>query len=179
MDMNTNKFLFFLFVLGLQTGLVPTESFFSLTAEVKKNCFLTFHSPPRLRFHEKPVSADRSNLLRLGDPVTQGIEVVADEGNVTTEIEDFPLTSYGEAKAVDEEPSEMPDLLPPADPFIDYTLGSSSVDSTDQLIQLFENLEQSGNPSSRVSVNFIPPYSTDSGNFKVQSSASYTRRVRK
>ena len=180
MDMNMNKLLLLLSFIVALSGLAPCQTILSLSAEVKKSCFLTFHAPPKLRFHEVPATADRSNLLRLGTPVSQTFEVTKDEDNATSKVEEFPLTSYGEDADVSAsgKDSDGLDFLPPADPFTDYNLGDSSVDSTDQLIQLFENLEKSGNPSSRVSVNFIPPYSTDSGNFKVQSRASYTRRVR-
>lgn len=180
MDMNINKFLLLLIFTGVQLGLTPTESTFSLSAKIKKNCFLTFHAPPKLRFHESPAVADRSNLLMLGDPVSNVTEVSLSEKNSTAELGDFPLTSYNEVEnesAITEQ-TELQDLLPPADPFDNYSLGSSSVDSTDQLIELFENLEKSGTQPSRVSVNFIPPFSTDNGNFTIESRASYTRRVR-
>ena len=181
MDMKITKFLILLSAIGSLLGLFPSGPTNSLSAQVKKSCFLAFHAPPKLRFHEVPITADRSNLLRLGSPVSQTIEVIDNDDNATSKVEEFPLTSYGEDDDISESGnnSDELDFLPPADPFSDYNLGDSSLDSTDQLIQLFENLEQSGNQPSRVSVNFIPPYSTDSGNFKVQSSASYTRRVRK
>ena len=178
--MNIKKIFFFLSLTLLFGELSKIDSSMTLAGEVKKNCFLSFHAPPKLRFHEVPATADRLNLLTLGSPVSEeGGEVIL-EDNVTTEISEFPLTSYGDDEnepIVEDQPTNQ-DILPPADPFADYELGNSGVDSTDQLIQLFENLEKSENPSSRVSVNFIPPYSTDSGNFKIKSRASYTRRVR-
>jgi hypothetical protein len=127
-----------------------------------------------------PAKADRSNLLTLGNPVSRSADVVVVEDNSTAGVSEFPLTSYNdeETAPTNDETSDTQDFLPPADPFTDFEMGSAAVDSTDQLIQLFEDLEKSGNPSSRVSVNFIPPFSTDSGNFKVESRASYTRRVR-
>jgi len=125
-------------------------------------------------------SADRLNLLTLGNPLPTQVEGTAGEANSTTEVSKFPLTSYGDDDSAAEinNDTDIQDPLPPSDPFIGLELESTGVDSTDQLIQLFENLEKSGNPSSRVSVDFIPPYSTDSGNFRLESSASYKRRVR-
>jgi len=180
MDMNIHK-IFLIFSLTLFVGALSAfGSSLTLSGKVKKNCFLSFHAPPKLRFHEVPATADRLNLLTLGDPISQAEGEDILEDNVTTEVSEFPLTSYGEDDndpIIEGQPMNQ-DFLPPADPFAEYELGSSVVDSTDQLIQLFENLEKSENPSSRVSVNFIPPYSTDSGNFKIESRASYTRRVK-
>jgi hypothetical protein len=180
MDMNIHKTFLTLSLTFLSGVLSDFDSSLTLSGEVKKNCFLSFHSPPKLRFHEVPATADRLNLLTLGDPVSKTVDEVILEDNESIEVSEFPLTSYGDDEkdlTVDDQPTNQ-DILPPADPFADYELGSSGVDSTDQLIQLFENLEKTGNSSSRVSVNFIPPYSTDSGNFKIESRASYTRRVR-
>ena len=180
MDMKIKKFFVLLSSLLLGGGISSFDSSLSLAGEVKKNCFLSFHAPPKLRFHETPATADRLNLLTLGTPASQTVDEVVLEDNETAEVSDFPLTSYGDGENVPivEDQSTNQDGLPPVDPFTDYELGSSGVDSTDQLIQLFENLEKSGNSSSRVSVNFIPPYSTDSGNFKIESRASYTKRTR-
>ena len=180
MDMKIKKFFVLLSLPLLFGGLSSFDSSLSLAGEVKKNCFLSFHAPPKLRFHEAPATADRSNLLTLGDPASQAVDDVILEDNESAEVSEFPLTSYGDEEnepIIGNQPTNQ-DFLPPVDPFTDYELGSSGVDSTDQLIQLFENLEKSGNPSSRVSVNFIPPYSTDSGNFKIESRASYTKRAR-
>lgn len=180
MDMKITKFLILLSVSGPVLGLFPSDPSNLLSAQVKKSCFLTFHPPPKLHFHEVPAKADRFSLLTLGNPVSQSVDVVIVEGNSTTEVSEFPLTSYNDEETVpaSDETTDAQDFLPPADPFTDFEMDSAGVDSTDQLMQLFENLEKSGNPSSRVSVNFIPPFSTDSGNFKIESRASYTRRVR-
>jgi hypothetical protein len=180
MDMKITKFLILFSIIGLILGLFLRESPVLLSGQVKKSCYLAFHSPPKLNFHEVSPSADRLNLLTLGNPLTTQVQGTADEANSTTEVSEFPLTSYGDDDSAAEinNDTDMQDPLPPSDPFIGFELESTGVDSTDQLIQLFENLEKSGNPSSRVSVDFIPPYSTDSGNFRLESSASYKRRVR-
>ncbi len=145
-----------------------------------KHAYLSFHSPPRLSFHEVPAVADRSNLLRLPSPTVDSVELVVTENNSSAEISEFPLTSYGE-EDIDLEVLDGPETsetLPPSDPFVDFTIGGSEVDSTDQLIQLFENMERSGNTPLSASVNFIPPYATDTANFKIQSTSRYTRRAR-
>ena len=151
-------------------------SIFAATKE-SNHGYLSFHAPPKLMFHEVPATADRSNLLRLGSPVSSVVEITFSEDNASAEVSEFPLTSYDG----DELPpalNDTTDALPPSDPFIDYTMESSSIDSTDQLIQIFENMEKSGRPSSRSTINFIPPYTLDSGNFSIESRSSYTRRVR-
>jgi len=145
-----------------------------------RHTYLSFHSPPRLSFHEIPAVADRSNLLRLGSPVSSNVELEIIEDNSSTELSEFPLTSYDEGNEEIKVSNESGpnDLIPPSDPFVDFSLGSTGVDSTDQLIQIFENLERSGNTPQSTTVNFIPPYTTDSANFKIQSTSRYTRRVR-
>ena len=180
MDMKNIKYLLLLSTVGLFFELPSNDSRSVLSAEVKKNCFLSFHSPPRLRFHEVPAKADRSNLLMLGNPISHNNNDPIVEENATSEAEEFPLTSYGEDEfePTNDKRNDDLDFLPPSDPFVDYDASSLSVDSTDQLIQLFEDLEKSGNSSPNVSVNFIPPYSTDNGNFKIESRSSYIRRAR-
>ena len=180
MDIKFTKLLTLPCLTFLFLGLFPIESSHSLSGQVKKNCFLAFHSPPPLRFHEVAETADRSNLLTLGKPVSQNFEINIVDGNKSVQVNEFPLTSYGDDE--NESSSDiLPDnhnFLPPADPFSEFGIGDSNIDSTDQLIELFENLEKSGSSSSRVTVNFIPPYSSDSGNFRIQSSSSYIRRNR-
>jgi hypothetical protein len=151
----------------------------SIFATTKKSNhgYLSFHAPPKLIFHEVPATADRSNLLRLGSPVSSVVEITFSEDNSSAEVSEFPLTSY-DGEELPLTLNETTEVLPPADPFVDYTMESSNIDSTDQLIQIFENMEKSGRPSSRSTVNFIPPYTLDSGNFSIESRSSYTRRVR-
>jgi len=142
--------------------------------------YLSFHSPPKLIFHEVPALADRTNLQMLGAPVANSIVEVTVDLNKTIETSEFPLTSYDEnsASTIEDEVGS-PELLPPVDPFTDFSIDSSGVDSTDELIQIFENMNKSSDvSSSRTAVNFIPPYTLDSGNFKIESRANYTRRVR-
>ncbi len=148
--------------------------------EKVRHSYLTFHSPPKLSFHEVPALADRTNLQMLGSPVSSTTVEVAVDLNNTVETSEFPLTSYDEKSAsVIEDDVNSLDILPPSDPFTDFSLDSSGVDSTDELIQIFENMDKSSDgSSSRTTVNFIPPYTLDSGNFKIESRTSYTRRIR-
>ena len=144
MDMKFTKLLTLPSLTALLIGLFPPESPHSLFGQVKKNCFLAFHSPPPLRFHEIAEAADRSNLLILGKPVSQNFEVNIVDGNKSAQVNEFPLTSYGD-DTNDSSSDTLPDnvnFLPPFDPFSEYNLGDSNIDSTDQLIELFENLEK-------------------------------------
>jgi hypothetical protein len=180
MDMKTSKYFPSLSFMAVFLTL-PFIGCLSIQAkEVRKNCYLSFHAPPKLHFHETAPQADRFNLLTLGEPVSSNVSALDVEENATNLVNEFPLTSYDESNVdpLVNKISGDENLLPPSDPFVDYEIGGSQVDSTDQLIQLFENMQKSGNPSSRVNVNFIPPYSTDSGNFRIESTASYKRRSR-
>ncbi len=174
--MKNTKYLITTILLGVV--FLPQSSL--LANAVKKNCYLTFHAPPRLHFHEVPASADRTNLLTLGAPVSQSLEVLNAENNATNDITEFPLTSYDDANSeleIEIEPAQT-DSLPPSDPFVDYDAQTADLDSTDELLKLFENMEKSGRSASGVVVNFIPPYSSDGGNFKIESKSSYKRRLR-
>jgi hypothetical protein len=174
--MKNTKYLITTILLGVV--FLPQSSL--LANAVKKNCYLSFHAPPRLHFHEVPVSADRTNLLTLGAPVSQSLEVLNAENNTTNDITEFPLTSYDDANSElgIEIEAERIDSLPPSDPFVDYDAQTADLDSTDELLKLFENMEKSGRSASGVVVNFIPPYSSDGGNFKIESKSSYKRRLR-
>ena len=96
MDMKITKFLILLSAIGSVLGLFPSDLPNLLSAQVKKSCFLTFHPPPKLHFHEVPAKADRFNLLTLGNPVSQSVDVVIVEDNSTAEVSEFPLTSYND-----------------------------------------------------------------------------------
>ena len=95
MDMKITKFLILLSASGSVLGLFPSDLPNLLSAQVKKSCFLTFHPPPKLHFHEVPAKADRFNLLTLGNPVSQSVDVVVVEDNSTAEVSEFPLTGSG------------------------------------------------------------------------------------
>ena len=180
MDMkNYTKLVTLLFFSCSFLSSVGASSLLASSIEARGG-YLSFHAPPKLRFHEVPTTADRSNLLRLGSPATEAIEIVLVEDNASSEVSEFPLTSYDGEDLTDSfnETPDTLDTLPPADPFVDYSMEPSGIDSTDQLIQIFESMENSGRPASQTSVNFIPPYTLDSGNFQIESRSSYTRRVR-
>jgi hypothetical protein len=69
-------------------------------------------------------------------------------------------------------------VLPSPDPFAEDE-ASSSINSTDDLLNLFEQSNKNQNMNSGYNViPFIPPFTSAPDNLRVESSASY-RKVRK
>lgn len=153
--------------------------------------YLTFRSPPRLSFGTSQPRADRMNLLRLGTPVNS-IPVVEQANESSLDETGFPLISYEEdsnTTAIYQIPQSEPspvsveepstNLLPPADPFVssqDKTF--ESINSTDELMKLFENDSQINGSRKPSGFQFLPPYTIERGNMIMKSKATYTRKAR-
>lgn len=149
--------------------------------------YLVNTRPQILRYADPVVIADRRVLLSLPALSTAPKPVV--EQNATKQPE-IPLIAYGqdEFSIYDDEPSFMPSnsksieedgsVLPLPDPFLEDE-ASSSIDSTDDLLNLFEQNNKNQNITSGYNViPFIPPFTSAPDNLRIESSASY-RKVRK
>ncbi len=153
--------------------------------------YLSFHSPPKLRFAKLPIEADRSSLLLLSNS-DLSVEMNEIPENNTSSDSDFPIISYTDEEnnesAIYSIPSDssaesasidsLP-ILPPADPFLtpqDDPL--SSVNTTDELMRVFEKSDSSSNPRVPGGFQFFPPFTVDRGNLTIGSKATYTRKQR-
>lgn len=148
--------------------------------------YLVNTRPQILRYADPVIIADRRALLSLTAIPTPTPPVV--EQNATKP--EIPLIAYGqdEFSIYDEDPDTMPTtkssmeagnpILPAPDPFSEDET-SSSIDSTDDLLNLFEqsNRNQSINNGYNA-IPFIPPFTSAPDNLRVESRASY-RKVRK
>jgi hypothetical protein len=148
--------------------------------------YLVNTRPQTLRYTDPVVIADRRALLSLTSlqPVLE--PVVEQNASKKPEI---PLIAYGQDEiSIFDEPIAAPNnanpmnedssVLPAPDPFSEDE-ASSSINSTDDLLDLFEqtNRNQIIAPGYN-SIPFIPPFTSAPDNLRVESSASY-RKVRK
>ena len=148
--------------------------------------YLVNTRPQILRYADPVVIADRRALLSLTAIPAPAPPVV--EQNVTKP--EIPLIAYGqdEFSIYDDDPTSMPSnsksmqeddsVLPSPDPFAEDE-ASSSINSTDDLLNLFEQSNKNQNMTSGYNViPFIPPFTSAPDNLRVESSASY-RKVSK
>ena len=148
--------------------------------------YLVITKPQTLRYADSEIIADRRALLSLTTLSSAPQPVV--EQNATKQPE-IPLIAYGQDEIATFEDSEtipttnrsieaVSPALPAPDPFSESET-SMSIDSTDDLLNLFEqsNENQTINTGYNM-IPFIPPFSSTPDNLRVESSASY-RKVRK
>jgi hypothetical protein len=148
--------------------------------------YLVNTRPQILRYADPVIIADRRALLSLTTIPTATPPVV--EQNATNP--EIPLIAYGqdEFSIFDDDPASMPSnsksmeedgsVLPSPDPFTEDE-ASSSINSTDDLLNLFEQSNKNQNMISGYNaIPFIPPFTSAPDNLRVESSASY-RKVSK
>lgn len=148
--------------------------------------YLVNTRPQILRYADPVVIADRRVLLSLPTLPTAPQPVVEQNASKQPQI---PLIAYGQDEIPTfEDPGTIPTtngstnegvpILPAPDPFSEDE-ASSSIDSTDDLLNLFEqsNKNQTINTGYNM-IPFIPPFTSAPDNLRVESSANY-RKVRK
>ncbi len=150
--------------------------------------YLTFHSPPKLLYHEITPTADRRKLLYLAEKSSSPAEIkpVA----VSPADEAFPLVNYNEDRNNSIPSYNIPlkkeetlqitseNALPPIDPFLPVDTTGPNLNNTDELIQILEANAESPSRSLNSRVEFVPPYTIDGGNMIMESKSKYERRVR-
>jgi len=156
-------------------------------SHTKKDKYLSFHPPPALLFRNAPPVADRARLLSLKDATASSSPAPVATPDSLPSDEEIPLISYSNEEAGSEpvllknDPPTSGDfsrqsVLPPADPF--EQIGTSMINSTDQLIQIIEQDGIKGSNRTASLVQFVPPFSIDTTPLQVQSKATY-RKVEK
>ena len=148
--------------------------------------YLPFTSPPKLRFHEVEALADRRKLLRLKSSSME-VSVAPDKESGKSDPS-FPLVSYTDENVTspiyvinsnEEVPVLLDDqILPPNDPFVAQDLVEPNLNNTDELIEILESGISSSSKANSTNVNFVPPFTLDSGNLIIESKSRYTRRHR-
>jgi len=150
--------------------------------------YLAFTKPITLRYGTSTPPVDRRKLIM--PPTTQvSVTVVEKESNssTSTQANDFPLfnpenTSTGApdrptVELFENLPSVAPPVsLPLTDPF--QEMGSMGIDSTDELLEVFESSTLSTPRSRMQAIPFVPPYTIAPDNMRITNKATYQRRQR-
>jgi len=141
--------------------------------------YLAFKPPVALRYAPVPLEPDRLNLIRLDLSITQTSTPPNEDSNQTNEP-DFPVVTYSTDKDIlkNSMPSMLPQSPPPnslplADPF--EGVSEMDVGSTDELLNVFDELRVDSRSVRMNNIPFIPPYTVAPDNLKVGSNATYRR----
>ena len=152
-----------------------------------KNHYLVFSKPIPLRYSTTPLPVDRKKLISPTLVITAlplipdnnstdnnvitspSLPVNADDNSTANETGSFPVFPTI-SKVV---PTKQ---LPLTDPFLDAD--SVGINTTDQLLDVFESSSFDGSRSGIQSIPFIPPYTIAPDNMRVSTRATYTRRQR-
>ena len=150
--------------------------------------YLSFHSPPKLLYHEITPTANRRKLLYLTE--IKPLPAESKSVSVSPTDEAFPLVNYNEDRNNSIPTYNIPlkkeealqvsseDSLPPIDPFLPLDPTGPNLNNTDELIQILEANAESPSRSINPRVEFVPPYTIDGGNMIMESKSKYERRVR-
>lgn len=146
---------------------------------LERDKYLAFKPPVALRYAPIPLEADRLNLIRLDLSITT-TSTPANEDSNQTEEPDFPVVTYSTDKDMlkNSVPSMLPQSPPPnplplADPF--EGVSGMDVGSTDELLNVFDELRVDSRSVRMNSIPFIPPYTVAPDNLKVGTKATYRR----
>ena len=156
---------------------IDLKKFDSPTPERLK--YLSFKPPVSLRYEPVPLEVDRLNLVPLDLTNTKPSAPKAEDSNQSDEPE-FPVVTYST------DPEEIKDVMPDsllqispsneiplADPF--EGLSGADVGTTDELLNVFEDLRTNSRGVRMNPIRFIPPYTVAPDNLKVGTKATYRR----
>jgi len=150
--------------------------------------YLAFAKPSTLRYGTSPLPVDRRKLIVT--PISQiTVTTVIQENNASVKSTEtgFPLYPVADtnssspirptAKLFQNLPNVAPPVaLPLSDPFEE--VNSLGINSTDELLQVFESSTFPSPRSNIQDIPFVPPYTVAPDNMRVSSGATYQRRQR-
>ena len=142
--------------------------------------YLTFTQPQDLRYKEVHPDVDRRKLLMPSDMKLVTVTVVTDSNTTYQNQPEFPLigddsnSSQNAFKPLANPvmPRSNP-VLPLSDPF--SGVDSSSVNSTDELLQVFESSSFNSPRQSMQNIPFVPPYTITPDSMRMTNRATYQR----
>ena len=169
----------------LQSSVILAKRFDA--PQVSRSQYLAFSQPPTLRYESSPLPVDRRKLILppsaivVTTTLNQEVNATSSDGN------DFPLIAFNDdnssyqVKSKPMAPRNIPLLAPPVslpltDPFED--VGALGIDSTDELLEVFESSSLNTPRSSMQNIPFVPPYTVAPGNLRVTTRSTYQRRQR-
>ena len=151
---------------------------------IPRDQYLTFSQPDKLRYSALPLEVDRRKLLMPSDMKLATVTVVVqtDENASVYAKPDFPLIGDAEGNSsstpapksllssnfVDPNP-----VLPLSDPF--GSINSSSINSTDELLQVFESSDFKSPRGRMQNIPFVPPYTISPDSMRITNRATYKR----
>jgi hypothetical protein len=146
--------------------------------------YLTFSQPQGLRYKSLEPRVDRRKLLMPSDMKLVSVTVVTqNDSNLSSESQpDFPLIGGADNNATATTPSFRPlagpsynsgPVLPLSDPF--NGVDSSSVNSTDELLQVFESTDFDTPRTTFQNIPFVPPYTVTPDSMRMTNRATYQR----
>lgn len=151
--------------------------------------YLAFTKPINFRYGISPAKVDRTKLIMPPtiQIVTTTVEKETNSSIVSSETNDFPLLPFQDDNSSSGTymPSlnfpNIPNIAPPVglpltDPFEE--VNSLGIDSTDELLEVFESSSMRTPRSSMQNIPFVPPYTVAPDNMRVTNKATYQRRQR-
>ena len=151
---------------------------------IARDQYLAFSQPDKLRYSALPAEVDRRKLLMPSDMKLATITVVVqtDENASVSTKPDFPLIGGNEGNS-SSKPVQKPLLttnmvnpspvLPLSDPF--GSINSSSINSTDELLQVFESSDFESPRGRMQNIPFVPPYTISPDSMRITNRATYKR----
>jgi hypothetical protein len=139
----------------------------------ERDRYLTFKSPPSLRFTPVPLAVDRMLLISPSTPEPKASP--KKEDNASAEP-DFPIVTYStepESNVPAFIPQTPSNSLPMADPF--EGVSGTKVGSTDELLNVFEDMKVDSRTVRVNAIPFIPPYTVAPDNLKIGTKSTYRR----
>jgi hypothetical protein len=139
----------------------------------ERDKYLSFNAPPSLRYIPVPLAADRSNLISTDKKPTKSAP--PKDSNASSKP-DFPIVTYTtepQAKSPSFIPQSAGSSLPLADPF--EGVSRTNVGSTDELLNVFEDMKVDSRTVRVNAIPFIPPYTVAPDNLKIGTKATYRR----
>ena len=169
----------------LQSSVILAKRFDA--PQASRSQYLAFSQPPTLRYESSPLPVDRRKLILppsaivVTTTLNQEVNATSSDGN------DFPLIAFNDdnssyqLKSKPMAPRNIPLLAPPVslpltDPFED--VGALGIDSTDELLEVFESSSLNTPRSSMQNIPFVPPYTVAPDNLRVTTRSTYQRRQR-
>ena len=151
--------------------------------------YLAFTKPINFRYGISPAKVDRTKLIMPPtiQIVTTTVKQESNSSTVSSETNDFPLLPFEDensSSGTNMPPLNFPNIpniappvgLPLTDPFEE--VNSLGIDSTDELLEVFESSSMRTPRSSMQNIPFVPPYTVAPDNMRVTNKATYQRRQR-
>ena len=146
--------------------------------------YLTFSQPQELHYKSTAPSVDRRKLLLPSDMKIVTVTVVSsnDTNSSANSQPGFPLignednrsSSQPAYRPLSASPLSNPNpVLPLSDPF--GGMNTTSVNSTDELLQVFETPDFDTSRSRMQNIPFVPPYAVTPDSMRMTNRATYRR----